>query len=320
MDVQIEGVDEDCSGIRREEWTNIPLLLVNDDGNEMAKGICRNWNPVDCVDDKPLGESDIGVLIMEPAEGMMDMGAMFSLRRWPISRAYHDGFSLLQHQQVSTFRLRDHTRLLAKRRIEGKNTYDTTKKPTERLRPPKKTQVLAPDAIRQLSTIECCDGECLRYFPREEVLALRTEFYGCSTRMRHSKSIHVHGQVHQLPGGSKWVTLCGRNVCLRAWHEIFAVSKSSFYRNRSEFMGGLRARDHGNLNMKRNRVATLQATATLKELLQDKADMMPHKSRTLPNGEKVVEMVLPRGTKWNSFLGTINQVRIVVVCVEHVSI
>ena len=41
---------------------------------------------------------------------------------------------------------------------------------------------------------------------------------------------------------------------------------------------------------------------------EDKADMMPHKSRTLPNGKRVVEMVLPHGSKWKKFLDTINEV------------
>ena len=67
-------------------------------------------------------------------------------------------------------------------------------------------------------------------------------------------------------------------------------------------------RDHGNLNIKRYRVSTQQASATLSTLLEDKADMMPHKSRTLPDGTRVVEMVLPRGTKWKKFLLTINKV------------
>lgn len=248
---------------------------------------------------------------MAPVDGMMAMDAIFSLRRWPISRAYHDGCTLLQHQRVSTLRMRDNTRLLAQRLKDGKRKYDTTRKPREHDRQPKKSQVLNPDSVRQLSTIDCCLRECLRYFPRDEVLALRSEFYSCAPRMRHSKRIHVHGEVHCLCGGTeKVVTLCGRDICLRAWREIFVVSKSSFYRNRAEFLAGVRPRDHGNLNTKRIRAATLQATSTLHELLQDKADMMPHKSRTLLSGQRVVEMVLPRGTKWNQLLVTINQVRI----------
>ena len=69
-------------------------------------------------------------------------------------------------------------------------------------------------------------------------------------------------------------------------------------------------RDHGNLNIKMNRISIQQATTTLSTLLEDKADMMPHKARTLPNGTRVVEMVLPRGTKWKKFMVTINEVNI----------
>lgn len=112
---------------------------------------------------------------------------------------------------------------------------------------------------------------------------MRFKFYGCEPRMRHSKRIHVHGEVHGGPGeGGKEVTFCGHDICMRAWHEIFAVSKSSFYRNRFEFITDVCSKDHGNLNLKWNRVATLQATTTLNKLLQDKVDMMPHKSRLSP--------------------------------------
>ena len=93
------------------------------------------------------------------------------------------------------------------------------------------------------------------------------------------------------------VTLSGCNVCEKTWRHIFAISKTTFYRNQSEFKCGMRPRDHGNLNMKKNRMSIQQATATLSTLLEDKAYMMPHKARTLPNGTYVVEMVLPRGAK-----------------------
>lgn len=55
-------------------------------------------------------------------------------------------------------------------------------------------------------------------------------------------------------------------------------------------------------------MSTQQVAATLITLLEDKANMMPHKACTLPNGTRVVEMFLPHGTKWKNFLVTINQV------------
>ena len=311
-EVGIEDTDADCSGLKREEWVNIPVMLVNANGQNVAKAICRNINPMDCVEDKCLGVDNVGVLIMEPLEGMMDMGSMFSLRVWPITCVFHQRYTLAHHLLVSTRRLRAQTTLLERRKREGKRAY-VTSRTTSQIRLSKKSQILNNNSIFQLSAIVCCDRECTRYFPRDEALALRTEFYTCSTRMRHAKQLEVHGQLHVLETGSstKVVTLSGRDVCLKAWRHIFAISKTTFYRNRSEFNCGMRPRDHGNLNMKRNRVSTEQATATLSTLLEDKADMMPHKARTLPNGTRVVEMVLPRGTKWKKFLVTINEVSIV---------
>ena len=309
-EVGIDDSDEDCSGLRREEWLNVPVVLVNATGQNVAKGICRNVDPMDCVEDKCLGADNVGVLIMEPLEGMMDMGWMFSLRSWPVTCVFLERYTLAHHLVVSTRRLCVQTTVLERRRREGKRAY-VTSRTNSQTRPTKKSQILNNNSIYQLSATVCCDSECTRYFPREEALALRTEFYNCSTRMRHAKQLEVHGQLHVLAGGSmKVVTLSGRNVCEKAWRHIFAVSKTTFYRNRSEFKCGMRARDHGNLNVKRYRISTQQATATLSTLLEDKADMMPHKARTLPNGTRVVEMVLPRGTKWKKFLATINQVRI----------
>ena len=99
-------------------------------------------------------------------------------------------------------------------------------------------------------------------------------------------------------------------MCEKTWSFIFAVSESTFYRNRSEFKCGMRPCDHENLNVKMNRISTEQATAMLSTLLEDKTYMMPHKARTLPNGSRVVEMVMPRGTKWNKFRVIINDVNI----------
>ena len=309
-DDTLQDIDVECSGLTREEWVNIPVMLVNADGRNVAKGICRNVNPSDCVEDKCLGLDYVGVLVMEPIEGMMDMGSMFSLRLWPITCVFYQRYTLAHHLLVSAQRLRAQIKLLERRKKEGRRAY-VSSRTTPQQRPTKKSQVLNNTSIFQLSTFVCCERECTRFFPRDEALALRTEFYTCSSRMRHAKQLEVHGQLHKLPGGSRnVVTLSGRDVCEKAWRYIFAISKTTFYRNRSEFKCGMRPRDHGNLNMKRNRISTQQATATLSTLLEDKADMMPHKARTLPNGTRVVEMVLPRGTKWKKFLVTINEVSI----------
>ena len=36
-DVGIDDIDVDCNGLRREEWLNIPVMLVNETGQNVAK-------------------------------------------------------------------------------------------------------------------------------------------------------------------------------------------------------------------------------------------------------------------------------------------
>ena len=71
-------------------------------------------------------------------------------------------------------------------------------------------------------------------------------------------------------------------------------------------MIGKRAEQYGNLGTKKPRTYTLQATATLRTVLESTADHMPHKSRTKDNGEKVVAMSLPSSFQWNCTLSEIN--------------
>lgn len=47
---------------------NVLLLLVNEYGVEVGGGICRNSNPIDCIDKHALGDDDIEVLIIDPVE------------------------------------------------------------------------------------------------------------------------------------------------------------------------------------------------------------------------------------------------------------
>lgn len=96
-------------------------MLVKEDGQNMTKGICCNVNPIECVEDKYLGKNHVGVLIMKPIEGMMDMGVMFSLRIWPLSRVFHNGCTIAHHLLVSAHKLRAKSKVMEKWRKEGKN-------------------------------------------------------------------------------------------------------------------------------------------------------------------------------------------------------
>ena len=72
--------------------------------------------------------------------------------------------------------------------------------------------------------------------------------------------------------------------------------------------GGKQAEVHGNVGLKKPRLHTIQATATLRTLKVSDADKMPHKTRTLESGEKVPAMVLPSAFRWSDKLPHINEI------------
>ena len=116
------------------------------------------------------------------------------------------------------------------------------------------------------------------------------------------------------------VTLENVEVCCTAWYTIHIVSKANFYRFRKYSLLDHRSWFHGNSGTKKPREATLQASATLSTIIVSLqcnaplADAMPHKTRTLSLGEKVVQMVLSTGTKWKNILTDINEVGRIVEC------
>ena len=127
---------------------------------------------------------------------------------------------------------------------------------------------------------------------------------------RKHRQLDVQKQIHRDADGRDMITLEGMEVCSKAWTTIMGVHRSSFYRYKADALIGKRAEQHGNLGTKKPRTHTLQATATLRTVLESTADHMPHKSRTKEDGEKVVAMSLPSSLHWNSTLSEINVVNL----------
>jgi hypothetical protein len=68
----------------------------------------------------------------------------------------------------------------------------------------------------------------------------------------------------------------------------------------------MHADQHGNVSMVKPRTHTLRATATLRLLLEQLANHMPHKTRTLETREKVVSKCLPSSWQWKDSLLELN--------------
>jgi hypothetical protein len=98
-----------------------------------------------------------------------------------------------------------------------------------------------------------------------------------------------------------------------AWRMIYGVSKTDFYRYRAYAASGRRAQQHGLLGTQKTSTSTAQALQTMSVILTTTADSMPHRTRTITTGvskgEKVVQKILPSGTKWKNILEEVNKVR-----------
>ena len=149
----------------------------------------------------------------------------------------------------------------------------------------------------------------MQLFPRAKILAIRTQIYiEGRVYFRKHRLLDVHSQIHRDVSGKEKRTLEGIGVCPQAWSNIHGVSKAIFYRYKEKMKASIRAEPHRNLGTKKPRLHTVQATATLRMLLENNADKMPHKTKTLHSGEKVVSMCLPSSFPWNESLPNINEV------------
>jgi hypothetical protein len=86
------------------------------------------------------------------------------------------------------------------------------------------------------------------------------------------------------------------------------VPETTFYRYARYAAEGRPAQKHGNSGLLKPRAYTVQATATLKYILDRSVDHFLHRSRTLAYGEKVVSKVLPATWKWKESIPELNTV------------
>ena len=106
------------------------------------------------------------------------------------------------------------------------------------------------------------------------------------------------------------VTIDEIHVCMRAWMHISGVPQSNFYRYQMYMNDGREALDHGNRGLLKPRKHTQQVAASLKCILEKQVDHMPHRTRTLRTGEKVVSMCLPATFQWKNQIKELNEVNV----------
>ena len=118
----------------------------------------------------------------------------------------------------------------------------------------------------------------------------------------------VHKQIHRDAHGRRMVTIKEIPVCMQAWMHISGVPESTFYRYQTYMNDSREALDHGNKGLLKPRKHTQQAAASLKCILEKQANHMPHRTRTLKTGEKLVSMCLPATFQWKKQIKELNDV------------
>ena len=294
-------------GLPREDWLMKEITMVDEELRTVGVAV------VQFVDlfarptgGDALGDDHVGVVVCEVVSDCTSILA-HSIQRWPTKHAIYDGHSLAEHEDFMRLKVISGVRGMSTRK--NCRQYRSSRTKRERGTHPKKQRVLLPASILQSLSRSCCERACMQQYTTRELRILREEMYYSDTKSRNAIKLSVHRAFHYCPmSGQKLAVVEGKSVCFKAWRFIYDISPENFSRFKKMVDAGIRAQRHGNTSKQRRCTSMLQATATMRTLLEGRAESMPHRSHTNPEGEKVVQKILPSGSKWKNILKEVNEV------------
>ena len=303
------GIPE-CEGLPCRLWNTKCITLYNEKGVLVGEGTCHSVNS-DLVlgATSPLGDSHVAVFVakMHSQEHLLEE-RVYSLVAWPIKYVHCRGASLQDHEAQDNFN-RIQATLLNQSSSTSTRPYTSTTRNPPRQTSVKSKALLTQESINAVSSKSCCSQNCVQPFSREKIRAFKERMYHNSTfKHKAFKKTEVTRQVHRDAHGRRMVTIDNIPVCMRAWMHISGVPESTFYRYQTYMNDGREALDHGNRGLLKPRKHTLQAAASSKCILEKQADHMPHRTRTLKTGEKVVSMCLLTTFQWKNQIKELNEV------------
>jgi hypothetical protein len=297
----------DCVGLTREKWCKKEVTLLNEGGEGVATGFVEFARSSQTVDGRStLGDYNVGVVVCEVIQGQPSVRSR-SLLSWPIKRTLYQGVSLYDHQRKERSIQLERALRLGDRC--GSRKYDSTGRTRRLCLPKRKDKLIDIRSVNEVAFTGCCKRLCLEQFDAALIYTLRHEMHHSDSKSKDAIRLAVHRHCRRISGESRrFCVLEGKLVCMLAWRKIYGVSKTDFYRYKQYAASGRRAQFHAGKGRTKARVSKQQAVQTMKMLLETKADPMPHRTCNLKTGEKVVQKILPSGTKWKQILETVNEV------------
>ena len=267
------------------------------------------WRPDDPFQHGTLGEDYVGVTVLDVFLGNQE--SIMTHARWPLSLSWFPSSQSLQ-ETIAHFAAipipvdplaylggmlkAPYRFIVRKRRICDKVSLVTRK--------------TRDSEIQKVSIQDCCSRRCCQFIPQERTLMIQTKFYLKLFDERHEYVITSAGHIHNFDeyGFLKVITLDGMEVCVPAWYIIHGISKSAYHTYAAMYKGGVLSGDHGNKGVKRPRVGTVQATGTMKSIIDESTDQMPHQMRDISNGRMDTLKYLLAGKNWKRVRRNANEV------------
>ena len=288
---------------------------VNNDGNLVASGHVYCVRPDEPFENDTLGEENIGVTVLDVFLG--DYNDIMCHRKWPIAKCIFDGGHSLSDTINHFNSLPDAADANAHLGGRPKAPYRFIRRKTwteEKLN--LFTKKTLPNEIHTVNSQSCCLNKCIRLMRPEDTLFIRQKFWlkGFDEHREYARS--VGGQFCNSGNNRKrkYVTLLGRDICATAWYKINGIPKSTFHEYMDQYKKGIVSSTHGNKDVKRPRLGTVQALVTITAIINDSTDYMPNQMRITVLGRMDTLKFLPSGHSWKKIQTDATKVLLCIVC------
>ena len=165
-----------CPGLPRNKWITKFVTLLNDGGDIVAEGICQtvDFEKILQSNDELVSEDQVVVQIVKCLNlNFVPADTIYGTKKWKLSHAIHDGWSLLDHLRVDQYNTAVHARDHPKRK--GVRPYELGQRNPRFLRTKREVELLTLESVNLVASKNCCQP-----FPREKIMALRKQIYKSS--------------------------------------------------------------------------------------------------------------------------------------------